>query len=96
MDKNSEIDRKAWLEAVNEVEEIVDVLRNFGPRAEEEQQQSSTSGEGELEKTRSGRWQLQARSIVRTFMARTRDAFEDDSEWEKLSELLEELKEARR
>jgi len=37
------------------------------------------------------RWMLQARSIVRTFMGRTKD-FEDDPEWSRLVELLDDLK----
>jgi hypothetical protein len=57
---------------VGEVEEIVDVLRNFGPRVE------------------GLKWQMQARSIVRTFMGRTMD-FEDEPEWERLKALREDL-----
>ena len=60
--------------AVGEVEEIVDVLRNFGPR----------HGEG-------FNWKLQARSIVRTFMGRTKD-FEDEPEWARLVALQEEIR----
>ncbi|KAH9031453.1 TPR-like protein [Lactarius deliciosus] len=37
------------------------------------------------------RWTLQARSIVRTFMGRTKD-FEDEPEWSRLVELLDDLK----
>ncbi|KAH9482148.1 TPR repeat-containing protein C19B12.01 [Psilocybe cubensis] len=64
-------DAEKWREAVVEVEEVVDVLRNFGPRV----------GGGY-------KWKLQARSIVRTFMGRTRE-FEDEPEWERLKELLD-------
>ena len=37
------------------------------------------------------KWALQARSIVRTFMGRTKD-FEEEPEWERLVELLDGLK----
>ncbi|KAH8118839.1 TPR-like protein [Phellopilus nigrolimitatus] len=84
MEKGADIGKADWLEAIGEVEEIVDVLHNFGPRAEE-----AVSGETE---PRAGKWRMQARSIVRTFMARTRDAFEDDRDWEKLVTLQDELK----
>jgi len=67
------MDVQAWREAVGEVEEMVDVLRNFGPRAE------------------GFKWKLQARSILRTFMGRTKD-FEDEREWPRLTELLEEIR----
>lgn len=67
-----DIDVKLWREAVREVEETVDILRNFGPRAE------------------GYKWRLQARSIVRTFVGRTKD-FEDEPEWEQLRVLQGEL-----
>ncbi|KZT29492.1 TPR-like protein [Neolentinus lepideus HHB14362 ss-1] len=71
--EKGETDVGKWHEAVGEVEEIVDVLRNFGPRVD------------------GSKWRLQARSIVRTFIGRTKD-FEDEPEWERLTGLLEELR----
>ncbi|KAH9927341.1 uncharacterized protein B0H18DRAFT_1094527 [Fomitopsis serialis] len=68
-----ETDVQKWREAVGEVEEMVDVLRNFGPRAE------------------GFKWKLQARSILRTFMGRTKD-FEDEPQWSRLIESLEEIR----
>lgn len=67
-------------DAVKEVEEIVDVLMNFGPKAEE------AGGDN--------RWKMQARSIVRTFLARTKDEYEDEEGWDDLIRLREELKAA--
>ncbi|KAG9127425.1 hypothetical protein FRC07_013989 [Ceratobasidium sp. 392] len=75
-----ETDLERWREGVDEIGEIVDVLRNLGPRAEEE------GGSG------GGKWQFQARSLVRTFMGRTKSSFGDEPEWDKLKELLNELK----
>jgi hypothetical protein len=37
------------------------------------------------------KWALQARSVVRTFMGRTKD-FKEEPEWSRLVELLDELK----
>lgn len=73
--ESGETDAKRWQDAVGEVEDIVDILRNFGPRVEE------------------SKWKSQARSIVRTFMGRTKD-FEDEPEWSRLKELQEELRKA--
>ncbi|KAG6902204.1 hypothetical protein C0995_003036 [Termitomyces sp. Mi166 len=70
--QKGETDVERWREAVGEVGEIVDVLRNFGPRVE------------------GSKWQLQGRSIVRTFIGRTRE-FEDEPEWARLMEIQEEL-----
>ncbi|KAI1795004.1 TPR-like protein [Ganoderma leucocontextum] len=70
--EGGETDVERWRAGVGEVEEIVDVLRNFG------------QGEG-------SNWKLQARSIVRTFMGRTRD-FEDEPEWGRLVALQDEIR----
>ncbi|KAI9462038.1 TPR-like protein [Russula earlei] len=43
-------------------------------------------------KVEGSKWRLQARSIVRTFMGRTKD-FEEEAEWSRLVGLLEDLKE---
>jgi len=69
-----EMDGDNWRGAVTEVEEIVDVLRNFGP------------------KIKGYKWELQARSIVRNFMGKTRGDFEDEPEWQRMVGLREELK----
>ena len=66
-------DLAKWRDAITEVEEIVDILSNFGPRI------------------KGYKWKVQARSIVRTFMGRTRD-FEEESEWFRLTKLQDELR----
>jgi len=71
--ERGETDVAKWREAVSEVEEIVDVLRNFGPRVD------------------GFNWRLQGRSIVRTFIGRTKD-FEDEPEWIRLTKLQDELR----
>lgn len=71
--EKGETDITQWRVGVEEVEEIVDILRNFGPKVD------------------GFAWRLQARSIVRTFMARTRD-FEDEPEWSRLKVLQEEVR----
>ncbi|KAJ7610975.1 hypothetical protein FB45DRAFT_1066137 [Roridomyces roridus] len=74
--ESGETDVKRWREAVEDVQDVVDALRNFGPRSKDE----------------GSRWKLQARSIVRTFMGKTKDVFGDEPEWTRVEELLEELK----
>jgi hypothetical protein len=63
-----ETDTPRWRQAVSEVMETADVLRNYGPRVD------------------GYKWRLQGRSIMRTFMARTKE-FEDEPEWEQLTAL---------
>ncbi|KAI0029588.1 hypothetical protein K488DRAFT_56076 [Vararia minispora EC-137] len=70
--EKGETDVERWHDGVREVEETVDLLRNFGPRVE------------------GFKWKLQAKSIIRTFMGRTRD-FQDEPEWRKLENLKEDL-----
>jgi len=72
--EKGEMDVGHWKVAVTEVEEIVDVLRNFGPKIE------------------GYKWGFQARSIVRSFMGKTKEDFEDEPEWQRLVDLAEELK----
>lgn len=72
--KKGEMEVGEWRVAVTEVEEMVDVLRNFGSKIE------------------GYKWGLQARSIVRNFMGKTRGDFEDEPEWQRLVDLAEELK----
>ncbi|KAF9051203.1 TPR-like protein [Hymenopellis radicata] len=71
--EKGETDVAKWREAIAEVEDIVDVLRNFGPRVD------------------GFKWKLQARSIVRTFIGRTKD-YEDEPEWSRLTDLQEEVR----
>lgn len=89
IDQSVETDLEKWREAVNEVTEFVDVLRNFGPRASEEDEEN---GGPDGKKKRSGSWQFRARTVVRTFMGRTKDSFEDEPEWVKLTEVLDDLR----
>jgi hypothetical protein len=72
--ERGEMEVDNWRVAVTEVEEIVDVLRNFGSKIE------------------GYKWGLQARSIVRSFMGKTKEDFEDEPEWQRLVDLTEELK----
>ena len=85
IDQSVETDLQKWRDAVDEVTEFVDVLRNFGPRASEE---DKDSGGLDGKKRRSGSWQFRARTVVRTFMGRTKDSFENEPEWAKLTELM--------
>ncbi|KAG1752390.1 uncharacterized protein EDB91DRAFT_1044855 [Suillus paluster] len=71
--QKGETDVEKWREAINEVEDVMDVLRNFGPRVQ------------------GINWRHQGRSIVRTFMGRSKD-FEDEAEWSRLVELQNELR----
>ncbi|KAJ6536540.1 hypothetical protein DFH09DRAFT_1042744 [Mycena vulgaris] len=75
--ERGETDISKWRDAISDVEDIVDALRNFGPRVQDEG---------------ANKWRLQARSIVRTFMGKTKDPFEDEPEWGKLEGMLDELK----
>lgn len=89
IDQSVERDLQKWRDAVSEVTEFVDVLRNFGPRAREEDEESEGP---DGKKKRSGSWQFRARTVVRTFMGRTKDSFENETEWAKLTEILDDLK----
>lgn len=72
-------DKEEWEEAIREVEEVVEVLREF-------------SGKIEGENGGSNKWRSQARGLVRSFMGRMRETMEGETGWERLEELMEELK----
>lgn len=71
--EKGDTDVEKWRGAVGEVEDIVDVVRNFGPRVQ------------------GFDWRHQGRSIVRTFVGRSKD-FEDEPEWARLLEIQSELR----
>lgn len=81
-DERVERDVKRWREAVNSIEDLVATLEQLGPRVPK------------VEGKKGGDWRFQARGIVRTFMGRTRNAFENEPEWDRLKDLLDELKRA--
>ena len=85
-DEKVETDISRWREAVIEVEDLVDILTNLGPRAVAKDQEEKGA-----KKTS---WQFQARSVVRTFMGRTKDAFGDEPEWGRLDDVLQSLRKA--
>jgi hypothetical protein len=63
--------RVRWREAVEEVQEVVDMLIGLGPRAVDDEQarlKAATPAEGEETKLVWKDWKFQARSIVRSFM----------------------------
>ncbi|KAG9003220.1 hypothetical protein FRB90_011233 [Tulasnella sp. 427] len=92
-DERVATDLERFKGAIVELEELVDVMRNLGPRAIEESQRSGTAEGEEGRRRKTNSWQFQARGLVRTFMGRTRESFGDqEPEWNKLEELLEELR----
>jgi tetratricopeptide (TPR) repeat protein len=83
-DEGVETDVKKFREAALRVTDVVDALRNLGPK--EVQREGGTVEQVAKD------WRFQARSILRTFVGRTRGSFEDEPEWARLKEELEELK----
>lgn len=73
MFEKGDMDVEKWREAVQDVQDIVDVVRNFGSRVQ------------------GFNWRHQGRSIVRTFIGRSKD-FQDESEWARLLEIQDELR----
>ncbi|WVR05348.1 hypothetical protein IAU60_002362 [Kwoniella sp. DSM 27419] len=90
-DDRVERDLSVWQDAVREIEDLVAVLGQLGPRASKQEEEEA---EAEGGKKKKGDWKFQARGLVRTFMGRTRESFEHEKDWERLQELLDELKRA--
>ncbi|KAL8286375.1 hypothetical protein RQP46_004392 [Phenoliferia psychrophenolica] len=79
-DATVEHDRAKFLDAALHVEEVVGMLENLGPKDGKDGQPIAKD------------WKFQARSLVRTFLGRTKNAFEDEYAYERLQELAKELK----
>lgn len=75
-----EHDKDKFIEATERVEEVVEMLENLGTKDGKDGEMIAKD------------WKFQARSLVRTFLGRTKGAFEDEPQYEKLKELLSELK----
>ncbi|GAA6040882.1 hypothetical protein JCM8097_003167 [Rhodosporidiobolus ruineniae] len=79
-DSAVEHDPAKFKAACEQVEETVSMLENLGSKDRED---------GELV---AKDWKFQARSLVRTFLGRTKGAFEDEPEYERLKDLVKELR----
>jgi len=100
-DENVETDVERWRTAVTELEDLVQLLRILAPSINSTVEDSKRNEAGKnvvasgLEGHRSEfKWQFHARSVVRSFMGRTKTTFGDEPEWEKLDQLLQDIKSA--
>lgn len=73
-------DKQEFEKAAIRVAETVDIMRNMGDR------------KGPDGQTLLNNWKTQARSVVRTFLGRTKEAFGEEASWENLQQELQELK----
>ncbi|TIA97937.1 hypothetical protein E3P94_02722 [Wallemia ichthyophaga] len=84
-DDSVENDLKAFRRASEAINDLVDVLQNFGDKPADVNDPNN-------QEDASPDWRYQAKSILRTFLGRTRTSFEDENEYEVLKELLAEVK----
>jgi tetratricopeptide (TPR) repeat protein len=69
-DTRVERELERWKEAVQEIEDLVDVLSLLGPKAAAQASDADADATGK----KKGDWRFQARGIVRTFMGRTKES----------------------
>jgi hypothetical protein len=74
------ISKPEFERAAERVQETAEIMRNLGEK-------EGSDGIPALPN-----WKTQARSMVRTFLGRTKEAFGDETSWEFLQEELQELK----
>ncbi|KWU41935.1 TPR-like protein [Rhodotorula sp. JG-1b] len=79
-DEAVERDLAKFREACDRVETVVTMLENLGTKDGKDGQPVAKD------------WKFQARSLVRTFLGRTKEAFADEPEYERLKETLAELR----
>ena len=75
-----ETDKAEFERAADRVIETVDMLRNLGDR-------QTIDGDVVMKD-----WRTQARSMLRSFLGRTKESFGDEASWEKVQEELKEFK----
>lgn len=75
------INKEEFEKAAIRVQETVEIMRNLGDRV-------GNDGKTPVLPT----WRSQARSMVRTFLGRTKEAFGDGISWENLQAELQDLK----
>lgn len=79
-DEAVERDLSKFREACDRVETVVTMLENLGTKDGKDGQPVAKD------------WKFQARSLVRTFLGRTKEAFGDEPEYERLKETLADLR----
>lgn len=85
-----ERDVNRFKEAIEDLEELVSIMQNLGPKAKEQEEKAGlVKG-----KAKWNDWKFQARTLVRTFTGRVKASFEDEPDFGKLQELLEEIRNA--
>lgn len=82
-------DKQAWVEGIQDLKELVELMENLGERPAKPA--ASGSKDEKVEEAMPD-WKFKARSLVRSYMARTKDAFESEQEWSQLEEMRDELK----
>ncbi|TIA90537.1 hypothetical protein E3P99_01493 [Wallemia hederae] len=85
VDETVETDLPTFRRAAEAITDLVDVLQNFGDKP-------ADANDPDNQQDASPDWKYQARSILRTFLGRTKTSFEDEKEYEQLKELLAEVK----
>lgn len=91
-------DRTEWLQAIDALQELCELLENFGERdvvidadGDECDGYEAVGSSGTKQELAMANWRFRARSVVRTFMGRTKDAFESDPAWNSLVDLRNSL-----
>ncbi|KZT37536.1 hypothetical protein SISSUDRAFT_1034074 [Sistotremastrum suecicum HHB10207 ss-3] len=75
-------DEEAWREAVASVDEFVQAAEEIGPHIEETE--GAEGGDG-------GKWRKSVKSVVKTFLGRTRKEWSEEREFGRLEDVLAEL-----
>ena len=82
-DEAVDYDETSFVSAASQLGSLVHVLRTVGPLA---------AGPDAGQEAAMPDWRFQARSLVRSFLSRTKQSFEDTDEYESLKEVLADLR----
>ncbi|UZJ57160.1 hypothetical protein CBS101457_006480 [Exobasidium rhododendri] len=81
-------EKVVFVEAIEELKELCEILENFGHRQVQiDKDGKECQGKGSKVELAMDNWKFKARSLVRSFIGRTKDSFDGEKEWDDLLEL---------
>lgn len=85
-------DKATFVDAVEQLCELSEILENLGDRQiEVDAEGHECHGKAERVEVAMANWRFRARSLVRSFLGRTKDSFEGEPEWDGLIDLRNSL-----
>lgn len=81
-------EKSVFVEAIEELKELCEILENYAERLIQiDENGQECEGNRVAEEVAMSNWRFRGRSLIRSFIGRTKDSFDGEPEWESLIEL---------